>query len=177
MIGLTVLALLQAASQNPFSALFPPLCPSGAARCAPASTGAVIVPPCPYGRPAGCDPWQRDWSIARPGEADYFEIGGSDDGARWFIQNLSLVRARGRPEPEIWVQVNYGAVRGASAQRSLFLVRIQCQARRMGTLSATHYGPTGNVTGEEVIPPAAIRYTDVVAGTISSAILRTACGG
>ena len=71
------------------------------------------MPPCPNGRADGCDPWQRNWAIAQPGEGDYFEIGGGDDGSRWFIQNLSLVRARGRPEPEIWVQVNYGAVRGA----------------------------------------------------------------
>ena len=176
MIGLTVLALLQAA-QNPFAVLFPPLCPNRASRCEPANRGAVIVPPCPNGRADGCEPWQRNWAIAQPGETDYFEIGGSDDGSRWFIQNLSLVRTRGRVEPEIWVQVNYGAVRGARAQRSLFLVRIQCQARRMGTLRSVQYGPTGNVIGEEDVPPAAIQYTDVVAGTISWVILRTACGG
>ncbi|MGE0180161.1 MAG: hypothetical protein AB7O91_10130 [Sphingomonas sp.] len=157
--------------------LFPPLCPDRASQCAPASAGAVIVPPCPNGRPAGCEPWQRDWSIAQPGETDYFEIGGSDDGSRWFIQNLSLVRARGRVEPEIWVQVNYGAVRGTRAQRSLFLVKIQCRARRMGTLSSIQYGPTGNIISDEDVPPDAVRYTDVVDGTISGVILRTACGG
>lgn len=176
MIGLTVLALLQAAPQNPFTVLFPPLCNDRASRCGGADPGALAVPPCPNGRPDGCDPWQRDWSIARPGEADYFEIGGGDDGSRWFIQNLSLVRARGQPEPEIWVQVNYGAVRGARAQRSLFLVKVQCGARRMGTLSSVQYGPTGGVIREENVPADAIQYTDVVERTISWAILRTACG-
>lgn len=175
MIGLAALTLMQASPQNPFAVLFPPLCTERSARCGAANPDGTVVPPCPNGLP-DCAPWQRDWSIAQPRETDYFEIGGSDDGSRWFIQNRSLVHARGHLEPEIWVQVNYGAVRGARAQRSLFLIRVQCRARRMGTLSSVHYGPTGSIISEENVPPAAISYTDVVGGTISWAILRTACG-
>lgn len=174
MIGLA-LALAQAAPQNPFATLFPPLCRT--AQCGPGTRDPSIVPPCPGGAAGGCEPWERDWTTARPRETDYFEIGVGDDGSRWSIQNLSIVRARGRSAPEIWVQVDYGAVQGARARNAIFLVRMQCAARRMGTLSTVRYGPAGEVIGNHDVPPAAVDYSYAVPGTISSVILRTACGG
>ena len=177
MIGLTVLALMQASPANPFRELFPPLCPDRTAPCGPRSQDPLAAPPCPGGTQEGCEPWERDWSSARPRETDYFEVGVGDDGSRWSIQNLSLVRASGRPEPEIWVQVDYRAVREARTQSAIFLVKIQCAARRMGTLSSVRYGPGGSVIGSEDVPPSAVRFSHAAPGTISSMILRTACGG
>lgn len=174
MIALAALALAQAAPGNPFRELFPPLCANRAA-CGPGDPNAV--PPCPDGRTDGCEPWERDWSVARPRESDYFEVGTGDDGSRWSIQNLSLVRTRGRAEPEIWVQVDFRAVQGARARSALFLVKIQCAARRMGTLSSVRYGPTGNIVNSEEVAASAVRYSYAAPGTISSVILRTACGG
>ena len=173
MIALAALALAQVSAQNPFSGLFPPLC---ADRASPCGQGDA-VPPCRDGIRDGCEPWERDWSTARPRETDYFEIGVADDGARWSIQNLSLVRARGRPEPEIWVQVDNRAVLGASAQSGIFLVKAQCASRRIGTLSSVLYGPTGSPISNEDVQPSAVRYSYAVPGTMSSRILRSACGG
>ena len=177
MIALAALALAQASPQNPFAELFPPLCPNRAAQCVPGNRDPSIVPPCRSGAADGCEPWERDWSAARPGETDYFEIGMGDDGSRWSIQNLSIVRARGRSEPEIWVQVDNSAVRDSRARRVIFLVKMQCAARRMGTLSTVRYGSGGDIIGNEDVAPSAVRYSTAVPGTISSVILRTACGG
>ena len=176
MIGWAALVLAQATPQNPFSSLFPPLCPPGAVRCGSGNADSPGVPACPSGASDGCEPWERDWSTARPRETDYFEVGAGDDGSRWSIQNLSLVRARGRAEPEIWVQVDYDAVRESRARRVIFLVKVQCAARRMGTLSTIRYGRTGDVVSSEDTPPSAVRYSHAAPGTISSVILRTACG-
>ncbi len=177
MIGLAALALAQASPQNPFSGLFPPLCPDRAAQCGTGNRDPLVVPPCPGGAQDGCEPWERNWSTVRPRETDYFEVGAGDDGSRWSIQNLSLVRARGRSEPEIWVQVDFSAVQGARARSAMFLVKIQCAARRMGTLSSVRYDHAGSIVSNEDVAPSAVQYSYAAPGTISSVILRTACGG
>jgi hypothetical protein len=177
MIGLAALALAQASPQNPFSSLFPPLCPQGAARCGSGTGDSRAVPACPNRASDSCEPWERDWSTARTRETDYFEVGVGDDGSRWSVQNLSIIRARGRAEPEIWVQVDNSAVRDSRARSVIFLVKMQCAALRMGTLSSVRYDATGNIISEENVRPSAVRYSYAVPGTISSVILRTACGG
>jgi len=174
-IGLATLALAQAAPQNPFAELFPRICLDRSSRCRPRDP--VAVPPCPNAASEDCDPWQRDWSTVRPRETDYFEIGVGDDGSRWSIQNQSIVRARGRADPEIWVNVDYDGEQAGRVRNAIFRVRIRCAARQMGTLGSTRYDETGSVIGEEIVQPRAIRYTSAAPGTISSIILRTACGG
>lgn len=137
--------------------------------------GVEIVPACPEGTSGQCEPWERDWSTAHPRETDYFEIGVSTTGERWSIQNLSLVRARGRSNPDAWVQVDYRAVRTERARRGVFFMRANCATQQIGTAHATRYGASGDVLSTQDIPDYAIRYERVIPGTMAWIVLRSLC--
>ena len=152
-----------------------PPCPEGKPDCDPWERYAIIVPACPNGQAYGCEPWERDWSTARPSETDYLQFATGTDGAIWSVQNLSMVNNRGSRTPRVWVQVDYSAVRSEPARRGLYVLRVDCDGGRIATVNSTRYGPTGDVLSSQDIPDFAAQYENVVPGTMFSAVRNAVC--
>jgi hypothetical protein len=152
-ILLAVVALAQAAQANSFSDI--PI--------APCRTGA-----------AQCYPWDRSWEGDPPRNV-YGDFGRANDGAIWSAEIFSIVHGRGLPTPQVWVDVNYSAVRAERARHARILFEFYCSTRQVAVLHSVRYGPADNVLTNWDIGNYFPTYQHLVPGSMQAMLADEVC--
>lgn len=104
----------------------------------------------------------------------YVTIGRAVNQEVWAVQVASVARNPvGSQTPEVWVRVDYSAVRTERARRGMYLYRLDCRSQSSTVVSATRYAPDGSVLSSGDYPYAS--YSRAVPGSMMDALLRSVC--